>query len=603
MRALTPLLFLLTTPHSLLTIAQAAEPVTLRSVDSACSTVLLYERCELTATLAGAITNPYNPNDVKLDAIFTPPQGQAVTVPGFYYEPFERVTREGRDDIHPSGAPVWKVRFTPRQPGRWSYQVSLTTPQGTQRRAPEPFLVAGSDHPGFVRFDRDHGAFQFDDGHPFIPIGENLCWGPSVQPLQAFQGWFRALSTQRANYIRMWMAPWMLRLETKETGVGRYDQYRAWLVDELLKESANAGLYWQLCLLNHGSFSQTQDPDWHNNPYNEKLGGMCRLPNAFLTDPHAQVMFERLLRYTVARWGADDHLVMWELFNEADFGEFAPKDLVSWLARMSAALQALDVNHRPITTSFHAQAPEGVWDLPNLDTIQWHVYDKRAFAPVFAGPEVAELRAKHQKPVFIGEFGWIDEVMRRFDDAGVHLHEGLWSSLMGGTGGGALIWYWDTYVHPNRLERHFRAAEAFWRDEQLGKAVGRMALTLSDPQLEGWGVGTRQRMFVWVKNRAHTLDAYITYRCEQAKARLRAARGQPVPPVAYAPTAVHGATATVTGADWMSRYRVEWWDTYRGKIIARGLSRSQMGMVTVDVPDVHFDLAAKVIKLQWWERG
>ena len=580
-----------------------ASTLRLASVESACALTKLFERCELTVHVDGTVTNPYNPTEVALQATFTSPQGRPMTVYGFYYQPFERITDGKQEILRESGPPVWKVRFTPRQVGRWSYAVKLVTPAGTQAFTGEPFLVVNSSRRGFVRLDHDAGMFRFDAGGPFIPIGENLSWGPSVQPLRAYDQWFHDLSRQRANYIRVWMAPWMFRLETKETGVGRYDQARAWQLDYLLEQSESAGLFWQLCLLNHGQFSQTQDPDWQNNPYNEALGGMCRLPNDFLTDPRARAMFQRLLRYTVDRWGYSPQLAVWELFNEADFGEFRTDDLATWTNVTGAFLRSIDVNHRAITTSFHRQAPDAVWRSPAIDVIQLHMYDRRDFTAAFAGPEIAKLQQTFQKPVFIGEFGWIDEVMRKFDDIGLHLHDGLWSSLMGGAVGGALGWYWDSYIHPNHLERHFRAAEMFWRGERLGRATRRLDFSLSSPTLTGWAIGTPERGFLWIKNRTHTLDAYIAYRCALAKERLRAARGQSPEPVAYSARPVRGATATVRGLSWIGRYRVEWWDPYRGRVEARSVTLSRGGTLTVEVPEVGFDVAGKLIKLQWWERG
>jgi hypothetical protein len=76
-----------------------------------------------------------------------------------------------------------------------------------------------------------------------------------------------------------------------------------------------------------------------------------------------------------------------------------------------------------------------------------------------------------------------------------------------------------------------------------------------------------------------------------------------VEPIRYAPPPVRGATATIEGLGWLGRYRIEWWDTYRGRIAARSVGQSQWGALTVQVPDVRFDVAAKVIRLQWWERG
>ena len=575
----------------------------LEGVSAGCATIKLYEPCELAVAVSGTIANPYDGYEATIQATFTPPKGPPVTVDGFYYQPFAHRQAGGRDAVEPSGAPGWRVRFTPSMTGRWTSAVSLVTRKGRQSLPPQPFLVTASSRRGFVRQEPRTGRLRFASGESLIPVGENLCWGPSVGALRSFEGWYRDLAKVRANYIRVWMAPWLLRLETQDTGVGRYDQSRAWLLDQLLEQSVEPGLYWQLVLLNHGAFSRSQDADWHNNPYNEALGGPCRLPNDFLTDPRAKALFERLLRYLVNRWGYSPQLAMWELFNEADFGEFRTEDLVAWHRQMSLLLRGLDVQRRPVTTSFHREAAEAVWALPTIDNVQVHVYDRRDFGEAFSGGSISGAATKFGKPVYVGEFGWISDVMRKFDDIGIHLHEGLWAGPMSGAAGAPLIWYWDNYVHPLGLQRHFRAVEAFWRGETLETSLRPLDLQLSSVNLAGMGMGDRDRAFFWIKNQAHSLDQYIAYRCAVAKQRLRVQRGQAPLPAQYAPAPVQRAHVTIRGLERLARYRVEWWDPYRGRVAARSVERAEWGILTLAVPDVQFDIAAKVIKLQWWEHG
>lgn len=586
--------------------ASAAAPLRLGAVDLERPVVNLYGRCELTIRVEGGpIKNPYDDEELAVTATFQPPRGgKAVTVDGFYYQPFEQARVNGADVLKAAGEPVWKVRFTPRQLGRWSYTVSLTTPGGSQQGPGGAFNVIPSSRQGFISVDRNRESLRFDDRTTFIPIGENLAWGPSTQPLRAYERWLQKLSKQGVNYIRVWLAPWSFRLETKETGLGRYDQQRAWQLDELLEHSERFGMYWQLCLLEHGSFSRTQDPEWHNNPYNADLGGMCRLPNEFVTNPDAKAVFRRMLRYLVSRWGYSPHLASWELFNEGDLSEIQVNDLIPWTAEMSQYLRLIDVNRRPITTSFHKPAPAEVWRMATLDTVQLHLYDHRDFAELFCGPTIEELRRAFRKPVMVGEFGWINDFVRRLDRYGIHVHDGLWSSMAGGAVGSALGWYWDVYIDPNGLERHFGPLARFWRGEQVDRRWQHLSVSWSDPDVIGAAVGTPARAFLWVKNRTHNVDAYLAYRCELAKQRLRQARGQSAPAPAYPPHVVRSATATIRGVDGVSRYRVEWWDPYRGRVITRSVERARWGgTLTLEIPELAFDVAAKLVRLSWWERG
>ncbi len=302
-------------------LASAAD-VQLRSVKLERPVVELFERCELTVDVVGAIKNPYDPQEVSLEATFQPPHGNPMMVNGFYYQPMSRLHKQEHDGLEVTGPAVWKVRFSPRRVGFWSCEVKLITPLKTQTLPRETFEVVPSARRGFLSLDSATRRFRFDRGESFIPIGENLCWTTSAQPLNTYDQWLWALARQRANFIRVWLASWHLRLETKETGLGRYDQARAWQLDYLLEQSERLGLYWQLCLLDHGSFSQVHNPDWPKNPYNEQLGGICRQPDDFLTSPRAKKQFQQLLRYLVSRWGDSPVIATWELFNEADLSDF-----------------------------------------------------------------------------------------------------------------------------------------------------------------------------------------------------------------------------------------------------------------------------------------
>lgn len=576
----------------------------LKAVRLARPVIRLFERCELTMELEGmaSIANPYDPGEVTIEATFESSRGHPVVVTGFYYQPMTQERRNGQELLTADGDPVWKVRFTPRTPGFWSYAVRVIARQADPTIVRGTFEVTGSAHRGFVKLDRASGMFRFENGQPFIPIGENVAWATGTRPLQTYEQWFRELSQQRANYIRVWLAPWSLRLETKDTGVGRYDQLRAWQLDHLLEESEKKGLYWQLCLLDHGSFSRTQDPQWQNNPYNEQVGGMCRAPDEFMTDARAQAAFRQLLRYLVSRWGYSPTLASWELFNEVDLSEIRPESFTPWIAQMSQSLQALDVNRRPVTVSFHHRVPEAVGKLPTIDTIQVHLYDQRDFAGLFCGSMIRDLQKTFQKPVMIGEFGWITDFVRQIDREGIHFHDGLWASVMGGATGSALVWYWDTYVHPNQLHRHLRPLAMFWRGERLNAPLQRLELSLSDPDVVACGVGTPQRAYVWMKNRTHNFDQYLAYRCEQAKQRLQEARGQSAQPsLQYPPRMIQGAKATVGGLAAVGRYRVEWWDPYRGQVLKTQINSVHWGKLTLDVPDVTFDVAGKLTRIPWWE--
>ena len=75
-----------------------------------------FQKFELTIGLAADFDNPFDPEQIELQAHFTAPGGAVHTVAGFYYQ-----------DFSDGGAPNWKIRFAPNQVGTWSYAISFRT--------------------------------------------------------------------------------------------------------------------------------------------------------------------------------------------------------------------------------------------------------------------------------------------------------------------------------------------------------------------------------------------------------------------------------------------------------------------------------------------
>ena len=69
-----------------------------------------YEKFEVLLDVENAgIENPYDPEDIDVYAKFTTPSGRVIRINGFY------------DDYDNAGQ--WKVRFSPAEPGEYSYQL------------------------------------------------------------------------------------------------------------------------------------------------------------------------------------------------------------------------------------------------------------------------------------------------------------------------------------------------------------------------------------------------------------------------------------------------------------------------------------------------
>jgi hypothetical protein len=92
------------------------------------------------------------------------------------------------------------------------------------------------------------------------------------------------------------------------------------------------------------------------------------------------------------------------------------------------------------------------------------------------------------------------------------------------------------------------------------------------PDIDIYAVQSDRQAYLWLHHRLHTLG----YRDE-----------------GFTAEPIVGAQATVVGlAD--GRYRIEWWDTYEGRITRNESRPSRAGHLTLDLPPLRTDLACKI---------
>ncbi len=150
------------------------------------------------------------------------PDGFSMELPAFPFQNYERrVLTEGnrqRQWLYPVGECEWRVRFSPDSPGVYTMTARGIGGTKTYQSAPVRFECRPSDRKGFVRAGRkDPRFFEFTDGEPFFPIGQNLAFIGEGQyaSVDKAQTIFKRLSEQGANFVRLWTCcdDWALAIE------------------------------------------------------------------------------------------------------------------------------------------------------------------------------------------------------------------------------------------------------------------------------------------------------------------------------------------------------------------------------------------------------
>ncbi len=457
-----------------LTLATAAAPTlaapVLTRLGAAPASVGRYLKFELGATATGTtFSNPYS-YDVAgggalMRATFTAPSGAVKVVDGFWQDGYSLTNATTGALTAVPAQNSWRVRFAPTEIGTWSYAVTLQDASGTSPALTGTFSATAGTDPGFVRRLAGSNYLRFDAGTPYLPVGENLCWGNNNR-LGDYKVWLDQLYANRANCIRLWLCYWGMELEWKNIGYGgynglrRYAQPSAYELDWILDYCAARGIYVELCLNNHGQFAAGGDtPQWAGNPYNAANGGPCvsTQPWSFFSNAVAKATYKNKLRYLVARYGYSKNLLAWEFFNELDLIDSYTAQkatTATWLSEMAAYLKATDPNLHLVSNSYAMSSGDpAVWNNANIDFTQTHLYRKQADLEAPLAAASTALRAAHNKPYLTGEFGLEiyhnAQTNTNLDDPNaIHFRTTMWGSALNGSMGPGLTWWWDDYVHP-----------------------------------------------------------------------------------------------------------------------------------------------------------
>ena len=170
-----------------------------------------YETLFIKINVNKTYENPYDPENIRVDAIFTNPDGGNLILPCFYQSGV-------------SGKSVWEVRFTASKIGRHTFYIQAISKNDSVKSKKYQFEVIQSNKNGFLRMnDRSYYSLVFDSGKRFRGVGLNICWENTPEWPYTYETYFDTMANNNANFTRIWMCPWNLPLEW--TRVMHYQEF------------------------------------------------------------------------------------------------------------------------------------------------------------------------------------------------------------------------------------------------------------------------------------------------------------------------------------------------------------------------------------------
>jgi hypothetical protein len=300
-------------------------------------------------------------------------------------------------------------------------------------------------------------------------------------------------------------------------------------------------------------------------------------------------------RYLQARWGYSTSIHSWELLNEG-----SPSNPRHWALadEFGRYMRQFAPNKHPVSTStWHSFPVAKFWSneaYAFVDFADVHQYVEPG-SPEYGDTALATYQASLTygalgsagpgKPVIRGETGFGDsrniEILK--DRQGIWLHNFIWGGI---NPGGLIESYWYDDKHIYRLEGegagtfdhrdHYGAYYRFIRDIPLNNGNYRDARAMvADQRLRAWGQldPLAGKAHLWIQNKDHTWKNVIAGR---------------------APPGVSGQVS-LAGFAPDTEFRVEWWDTYRGRLDAVGAVFSDAeGTITLEVRDLATDTAVRI---------
>ena len=434
----------------------------------------VFGRYELRFDLPDRYANPFDPEEIAVDAEITTPSGALVTVPCFYYQGCIREHAAAAELILPQGRPEWRLRYSPAEEGPHEVALVARDRFGTNRLDAAAAFTAAPAAPDAMRPVRVSATaphfFEDAAGVPYYPLGFNIRspfdsrmderFPSRIRHPEGSSSYARRFAAMREagiSFAEIWSSAWCMGLEWTPKfpgyhGIGQLNLLNAWDRDRVFEMAAENRIRINLVLNNHGRLSSFCDPEWQDNPWNVANGGPFQHPMQWFSDERAQRGFEAILRYEIARYGWNANLFAWEIWSELDLvgdgNGFPPQNpaVLAWHQRMAAYLHAHDPMRHPVSThtctDYTRMAPE-LANTPGLDHVCVDAYHGSNDPMHIVGLMAQTGQQPHLacRPCLITEFGGTPNA------AGVeHLRRevraSLWSALPCGLSGAPSFWWW-----------------------------------------------------------------------------------------------------------------------------------------------------------------
>lgn len=577
--------------------------------------------------------NPFDKAQVQLRAQFISPAGDTVAVNGFYSEDFALLQDSTRHHEHWPYLPheyvgaqnknvrAWNVRFVPEMPGTWRYSAEFVVNAGERiipAAAGQLECSAGNPRNGIARLS-NRQYFTFPGGEPFLPLGINVAvhpeWSAEKPILTFYELYFKRMSENGGNFARIWVDFYeCLYLFRHAEAPGRIAMPDADYIDHIVSIAERYGIKLQVCLFAANNFenpaNETGLTVWNDkNTFSDRLGGPCRDPRDFFDTANAgaMAMQKNFIGYIIDRWGSSPSVLSWELINEAEGVTNDSALMVSWHREMYRYIKSCDVYQHAVTSSFMAGADrcagaiKTIFSAMDYASLHRYVdqcgYRSQNSKDIWYACTASYRRELPDVPVCLGETGSFASnpnvcVCVLTDSLALNYHSELWASLF--YGGIMPISYWNWYIFIQReipgmpasnYLKQFPAVKTFMQTmPPMGTKgyVPNMIQPAEKNQLRAYYMQNRseRELWGWVQDEHLQINKLIVPVKNTGHAYLSALDSAVRPPRTGERNILKIKGLPVSG-----KYRICWYSTETGLLVAEEQRRAILRRIALAVPD------------------
>ncbi len=543
-----------------------AAPPEIILIRSNADTIGVYDKFEIGLNLKAEFTNPFNPAEIDIAAVFTAPSGKQWSIYGFY---------------NYSSGTAWKVRFSPDETGNWTYNLQVTDKNGKTTTEPKAFTVIKSSNNGPLRIAANKRYLEYNNGAPFYGVG--FWYNDGYTGFNSGQVKADVLDNLKklgVNFTSTFISP----LETLGSGLGRYDQNICGRIDELLKSCEERDMQLSLNIWFHAFLSETVwgggNVRWYVNPYQQITAA-----KDFYRSKEAWDYQEKLYRYFIARWGYSRSLAAWFIIDEVNgtdgwvSGDSATA--FKWARNVHNFFKKNDP-YQHLTTGTRSGGVNEFWHegYQTFDLAAREIYEAQGFAMNRAGTldsatvhpltqsystyagEVSKLWNGYEKPAIIGESGWD----HTFYEPGMPgylalYHNALWVSLASGAAMTPFWWAYSNRLNDNIVTAQITSIRKFTDQIPFAKLSNLSKAEITVSKGDGYAMKSNELIFGWIVNPQ---------------------------------TDVAGKTVRINGVR-AGKYKLALYHTWRGQYLDTTVLSTTNGSISFSIPILHMASNANYI--------